>query len=57
MAVSLYQYGYMDRILVISEFEQELVGESEVCVISKWTWPICFCFDMYDKEVDGGRLI
>jgi hypothetical protein len=57
MAVSLYQYGYMDRILVISEFEQELVGESEVCVISKWTWPICFCVDMYDKEVDGGRLI
>ena len=24
------EYGYMDRILVISEFEQELVGESEV---------------------------
>ena len=28
-----------------------------LCVISKWTWPICFCVDMYEKEVDGGRLI
>lgn len=24
------EYGYRDRILVISEFEQELVGECEV---------------------------